>query len=238
MSDFSLFPPDEPRDTITLAELAAELDTSSFNLVRHAEELRMPIPENRRLSSDDADRLRTYFVLTSGTVPGDRRGEPLPAFLAEAAVIEHDPVTAAIEDVLGVPQRRRHDRARRARDDHPRRAPRTGKGEPPLTGTAAAAVGQWPDLAPPAARTIAASWSGRYGFTAEQAAAWWRNGLDKHDADLASRLAAAGVAPEHLRLVIRKDTVLYRVRDNMPPWRIADMLRRDGYLDPGKANPA
>ena len=67
----------------------------------------MPIPENRRLSSEDANRLRTYFVLTRGTVPGDRRDELLPAFLADAAVVEHDPVTAAIEDVPGVPQRQR-----------------------------------------------------------------------------------------------------------------------------------
>jgi hypothetical protein len=129
-----------------------------------------------------------------------------------------DPEMAAIARNLGI---RSHHRAR------PTRKP----DEPPLTGTAAAVVRDWPGASRERAQQIAVAWTGEHYFTDVEAAAWWTVGrLGPDEALLASVLRENGVRPEHMMVSVRHETILARLRDGMAPEQLARILRDAGEL--------
>lgn len=68
-------------------------------------------------------------------------------------------------------------------------------------------------------------------FTAAEARAWLTAGLHTDEQDVAALLRDEGVHPDHLGTVIRRQTVLERLRiQRLSVRQIADLLRREGLL--------
>lgn len=224
MADHFLSAPGE--DEITITKLAQQMGVSALKLLGLALDIRLPVEHTAdTITANDADKLRTLWNISGGALRREERAEIHPGCTPGTVVQEYDPQTAAIEDLLRVPRHKRHDRRGRAR---PRREPR--QRAPELTGTAAAAVRQWPEMPPEKGKRVAATWTGQFHFTDIQAAAWWDHGLLHSEAEMAYLLAGLGVEPAMLQLQIRKETVIYKLRNGLAPEQVAAMLRREGYL--------
>ncbi|MBE1577673.1 hypothetical protein ACFORH_10835 [Amycolatopsis roodepoortensis] len=100
--------------------------------------------------------------------------------------------------------------------------------EAPLTGTAAAAQKQWPELSRSHAIKIANSWT--RDFTPAATAAWWGAGLNHSEVSLAQVLEELGIRPEHLPAQIRGETILYRLKEGVQPERVLRILQTEGLM--------
>ena len=174
------FLPEYNVETTTVAELAAELGATLDDITMAGKALRLRAQlYGGRVSLEDADQIRTYFAFVGGPAQPQDLAQPRLEFAFDTATVEHDPMMSTIEEALGVPWHKRHDRSRRPRLRHANEiVPKKVVAEPPLTGTAAAAVRYWPQVEAPGARAIAAGWTDRYGFSEHEAVLWWKNGLD------------------------------------------------------------
>ena len=206
-------------------DLAHELGTTSDEILDLARSRNIWVrsPETK-ISKDNADILRAFWRLRKQVRDhwAEERRTETPTFLAGGTPVDDDPGLATIRAELGV----RVPRVSRPRQPRPRVS------SEPLTGTAAATVKRWPCISPEYARHIAAEWTGRHWFTETEAAAWWRAGrLGADDAELAAVLRDLGIRPEHLSMMIRGETIRYRLLDgNVPPEHVARLLRNEGYL--------
>jgi hypothetical protein len=79
-------------------------------------------------------------------------------------------------------------------------------------------------------RERAARWA-RQLFTPAEVQAWLSAGLSTEDLELAIELRSVGVPPEALNWVVRKESMLDRIRlRSCPPSEVAQILRREGLL--------
>ncbi|MEU4807414.1 hypothetical protein [Actinosynnema sp. NPDC023587] len=93
---------------------------------------------------------------------------------------------------------------------------------------AEAAYRQWPGEL--GVDVIARQWAEQM-FEVAEAVVWWRAGMRGQDAALAGLLREFGVQPHHLAVVVRGDTMLFRLIDQgMAPEMIARLLRQEGHL--------
>lgn len=114
----------------------------------------------------------------------------------------------------------------------PRGANRRRPPEPPAPkpGSMAAIINNVERCGPRISQERAACWA-RHLFTPNEVEAWLNAGLRTGDLELVVNLKSLGVPPEAMDWVIRKETVLDRIRlRSYSARRIADMLRREQLL--------
>lgn len=229
-----------PNRSETIETIAAELHISSNTVVLLASQLRIRITyDDQPLSERDAENIRTLYAVTGGA-PG-----PIGS--------EHDPELDAMRANLGInPHQRRPRRSgprpfptprfttstlttqpwRRPMPPQPPRAtPAVSPEQPPLTGAAAAAVGHWPHMPRTVAIAVEANWTQTHGFTVAETIAWWDAGVQFGHPQVARELETYGVRPDHLTIIVRKETVGTRLREGrLNARQVAEMLEREGHL--------
>jgi len=129
-------------------------------------------------------------------------------------------------------------RQEQLRVPRPRRANRRRPPEPPAPkpGSIAAIINKVERCGPQISQERAPRWA-RHLFTAKEVEAWLNAGLRTGDLELAVDLRSLGVPPEAMGWVIRRETVLDRIRLRSYSARnIADMLRREQLL--GRGSPS
>lgn len=100
----------------------------------------------------------------------------------------------------------------------------------PTPGSIAAVLNDIEQCGPELSRLRAGRW-GRQLFTPQDVRAWLAVGLKSDDLDLVVELRSLGVPPEAMAWVVRKETVLDRIRVRHYSARdIARLLRREGLL--------
>lgn len=242
-----LVQPDRGDDLVSFHTLAMELDTDIGTVLSFARELHIPARDTSfRLTPEQAETVRDYYRLSDGTLARDKPAEVLPGFNPGKIVREHDPQMATLERIFQVPEHRRHDFRRRptrpssslrpgplsqmpATPPAPPRRPTPPA--PVLTGLAAEVARVLPNLPATAANSVARVWSEQYGVSDEHTIEWLQNGLQPGEARVAVELAGYGVEPYHLSLIIRRETVIARLREGrLTPYRIAELLRREGFI--------
>jgi hypothetical protein len=72
----------------------------------------------------------------------------------------------------------------------------------------------------------AREWAERY-FTSDQVSAWVTAGLKIHEAWLAEELRDVRITPAMLSIVIRKQTILDRLRDGLSPAQVRRLIDRE-----------
>jgi hypothetical protein len=72
----------------------------------------------------------------------------------------------------------------------------------------------------------AREWAERY-FTLEEVSAWLQAGLKTYEAWLAEELCDLQITPDMLSIVIRKQTILERLRDGLGPAQVRRLLDRE-----------
>ena len=100
---------------------------------------------------------------------------------------------------------------------------------PPL-GSVAAIINDIGRCEPKLSRHRANQWA-RHFFTAREVEAWLTAGLRTEDLELVFDLRSLGIPPEAMSFVVRKETILDRIRLRACSARgIARMLQREGLL--------
>lgn len=115
----------------------------------------------------------------------------------------------------------------------PRRANPQRSPEPPAPkpGSIAAIINKIERCGPHSSQERATRWA-RQLFTPSEVEAWLNSGLRTDDLDLAVDLRSLGVPPQAMDWVVRKETMLDRIRlRNYSARAIADMLRREHLID-------
>lgn len=234
-------------DMVSIHTIALELDTDTRTVLAYARELHFPARDTSfRLTREQSETLCAYYRLTGGTLPRNMPVETLPGFTPGTIQPEHDPELAAMERRFQVPLRQRHDyRPGSGRSSSHRTPPPPDSNRPPqqpihrtvppaqpvLTGLAAEIARVLPQLPATAAKSVAKVWTEQYGLTDQQTIDWLENGLRTNEARVAVELSGYGVEPYHMQIIIRRETVIARLRDGrLTPYRIADLLRREGFL--------
>jgi hypothetical protein len=111
-----------------------------------------------------------------------------------------------------------------------RRPRRPVRPSAPPPGSIAAIINDIERCGPELSRHRAAIW-GRHLFTAREVEAWLTAGLGTDDLELIVELRSLGVPPEAMTWVIRKETMLDRIRLRTCSAReIARILQREGLL--------
>ena len=113
-------------------------------------------------------------------------------------------------------------RGRRPRPYPRRRVPRAD----PSAQTAVGAAERDPYTPSP---WQAVRWASVF-FEPAESRAWLLAGLKESEWWLAEELRDHRITPAMLSVVIRKQTILERLRDNLSTARVADLLRREGHL--------
>lgn len=72
----------------------------------------------------------------------------------------------------------------------------------------------------------AREWAERY-FTPQQVSTWLQAGLKTYEAWLAEELRDLQITPDMLSIVIRKQTILERLRDGLSPAQVRRLLDRE-----------
>jgi hypothetical protein len=196
------------RSDIRVCDLANELSASSDEILQLARNRHVWAKSpNTKIRIADADHLR--LVWHTRRAVRQQSAEEYASRDQEAEAIRRN---------LGLPA------------GHHSRLPGPADRSGPLTGTAACAARHWPGLSKKAAQQIAADWTGLHLLDDAEAAAWWRAGLTRGEAELAATLTTLGIKPSHLRLTIRRETMLYRLRDGLAPEQVVRLLRNEGLL--------
>jgi len=116
-----------------------------------------------------------------------------------------------------------------------RKSPRPAQTAAPAPGSIAAVISELEQCGPELSRQRAGLW-GRHLFTSQDVRAWLTAGLHSGDLDLVVELRSLAVPPEAMAWVVRKETVLDRIRlRNYRARDIARMLQREGLLPPRSA---
>lgn len=113
-----------------------------------------------------------------------------------------------------------------------RRSPRSTE---PAPGSFAAVISEFEQCGPETAKQFAMRWA-REMFTPGQVRAWLQAGLQTNDLELVVELRSLGVPPKAMGWVVRKETMLERIRQRgYTAQAVARTLRQEGLLPPQAA---
>lgn len=173
-----------------------------------------------------SDRLRSVVTWTTVPIPGGDMPDLTPDEwrLLEQWKHEKQRTDAVENDLPGLHAPR--SRKKRPRPKQPESSAYAGiffEHAPVSRGWYTPHVDQW-------AEQQALDWANLM-FTLAEASAWLKAGIAFDEEEIASLLRKEGITPDHLSLVIRRTTVLDRLRvEHMSVRQIAALLRREGKL--------
>jgi hypothetical protein len=105
----------------------------------------------------------------------------------------------------------------------------------PKVGSYAAIISEIEQCGPELSKERAMKWA-RSMFPPEQVSAWLRAGLQTSDLDLIVELRALGVLPELIGLIVRRQSMVDRIRHHgYTAGQIARTLQLEGLLSPRAA---